>query len=128
MDTVKDYISTSRKIATHTDDIAKLTKNADDYARLLKNIEKANKAGKLDDAKKYGQEARKLLDEARKIDPNVTVDMLRDTDKMSDHLKTTKETIQKLTEHSDELVKKHKEITKYKETAEAFQDLVKYRR
>lgn len=128
MDTVKDYISTSRKIATHTDDIAKLTKNADDYARLLKNIEKANKAGKLDDAKKYGQEARKLLDEARKIDPNVTVDMLRDTDKMSDHLKTTKETIQKLTKHSDELVKKHKEITKYKETAEAFQDLVKYRR
>lgn len=128
MDTVKDYISTSRKIATHTDNIAKLTKNADDYARLLKNIEKANKAGKLDDAKKYGQEARKLLDETKKIDPDVTVDMLRDTNKMSDHLKTTKETIQKLTEHSDELVKKHKEITKYKETAEAFQDLVKYRR
>ena len=54
--------------------------------------------------------------------------MLRNTEKMADHLKPTKEAIENLTKHADDLVKTNKDVAKYKESAEALQDLLKYRR
>jgi len=128
IDNVKDYIDTSHKIANYADDITNLTKNADDYVKALKNIEKAKQAGKIDDAKKLGQEARKLLDAARKIDPKVTVDTLRDADKLADHLKPTKEAIETLSKTAENLLKADKNVARYKESVETFQELAKWRR
>lgn len=129
IDSVQDYIKTSQKIATHTDDIAKLTKNADDYVKALKNLEKAQQAGKSQaEITKIAKEARDILDKSRKIDPKITVDFLRDADKMSDHLKPVKESIKTLSETAENMVKADKNVAKYKESAESVQKLLKYRR
>lgn len=129
IDSVKDYIKTSQKIATHTDDIAKLTKNADDYAKLLNNIDKAKRAGKPQaEIAKITKEASTILDKSQKIDPNITVDILRETDKMSDYLKPVKENIKTLSETAEKLVKTDKDVAKYKEGAESVQQLLKFRR
>ena len=126
---VKDYVKVSKQIATHTDDIAKLTKNADDYAKLLKNLDKAKKAGKPQaEVTKIAKQAREILDKSEKIDPRITTDILRDADKMSDHLKPTKEALKTLTETAENLVKTDKNVAKYKEGSETVQELLKYRK
>ena len=119
---VISYIEKARIITQHTDDIAKLGK----YEKNVKKLEKARKAGK--DTTKYEKEINKTLDAAKKIDPTVTEEALKNPDKIKDLQKTLGQETKKLEDEIKELEKGNDSVKQYKKTAESFSDVMKYRR
>ena len=119
---VISYIEKARIITQHTDDIAKLEK----YEKNVKKLEKAKKAGK--DTTKYEKEINKTLDAAKKIDPSVTEEALKNPDKIKDLQKTLEQETKKLEDEIKELEKGNDSVKQYKKTAESFSDVMKYRR
>ena len=119
---VISYIEKARIITQHTDDIAKLGK----YEKNVKKLEKARKTGK--DTTKYEKEINKTLDAAKKIDPTVTEEALKNPDKIKDLQKTLGQETKKLEDEIKELEKGNDSVKQYKKTAESFSDVMKYRR
>ncbi len=119
---VISYIEKARIITQHTDDIAKLGK----YEKNVKKLEKARKTGK--DTTKYEKEINKTLDAAKKIDPTVTEEALKNPDKIKDLQKTLGQETKKLEDEIKELEKGNDSVRQYKKTAESFSDVMKYRR
>ncbi len=122
LDDVQNYIQIARQITTKTDDIAKLGK----YEKNVKKLEKARKTGK--DTTKYEKEINKTLDAAKKIDPTVTEEALKNPDKIKDLQKTLGQETKKLEDEIKELEKGNDSVKQYKKTAESFSDVMKYRR
>lgn len=122
LDDVQNYIKIARQITTKTDDIAKLGK----YEKTLKKLEKAQKRGK--DVKKYEKQIEETVRAAQKVDPSVTADTLKNTDKINEIQKTLKNDVAKLEKDAQKLEKESKNVKEYKETAESFSDVMKYRR
>lgn len=147
---VKKYTGVARTITQHSDDIAKIEKNiknSEKYERALQNAEKARKAGK--DASKYEKEAEDILDAAKKIDPKITPENLKNIDKLkseqtrlTEALKQAEQNARELEnpkkylkvfdklspEEQAKLEKAGQDITQYKQNGEALADLMKYRR
>lgn len=122
LDDVQNYIKIARQITTKTDDIAKLGK----YEKTLKKLEKAQKRGK--DVKKYEKQIEETVRAAQKVDPSVTADTLKNTDKINEIQKTLKNDVAKLEKDAQKLEKESKNVQQYKKTAESFSDVMKYRR
>ena len=118
---VISYIEKARIITQHTDDIAKLGK----YEKNVKKLEKARKTGK--DTTKYEKEINKTLDAAKKIDPTVTEEALKNPDKIKDLQKTLGQETKKLEDEIKELEKGNDSVKQYKKTAEYFSYVMKYR-
>ena len=122
LDDVQNYIQIARQITTKTDDIAKLGK----YEKTLKKLEKAQKRGK--DVKKYEKQIEETVRAAQKVDPSVTADTLKNTDKINEIQKTLKNDVEKLEKDAQKLEKESKNVQQYKKTADSFSDVMKYRR
>ena len=122
LDDVQNYIQIARQITTKTDDIAKLGK----YEKTLKKLEKAQKRGK--DVKKYEKQIEETVRAAQKVDPSVTADTLKNTDKINEIQKTLKNDVAKLEKDAQKLEKESKNVQQYKKTADSFSDVMKYRR
>ena len=122
MEDVTKYIDNARKITQHTDDIAKLGK----YEKNLKKLEKARKKGK--DISTYEKEIKQTLDAAKEIDPSITEEALKNPDKIKDLQKNLQTEITKLEKKAKNLEKSSENVRKYKETADSFSKVMKYRR
>ncbi len=116
------YLDKARKITQHTDDIAKLSK----YEKNVKKLEKARKKGK--DVSKYEKEVNKTLDAAKKLDPSITEEALKNPDKVKDLQKTLKNEIETLEDEVKTLEKESASVKQYKEIADSFSEVMKYRR
>ena len=124
---VKDYVTNAKRIVKNTDDIADLEKNiknAEQYERALKRAENARRAGR--DATKYEKEAENILENAKKIDPDITENALRNPDGLKSRQKQLSDEIKQLEQESEQLAKENKDVQQYKESAEAFVRLDKY--
>ena len=127
IEAVGKYAEKSAKIAQHADDIAKLEKNIKNgkkYKKALDNLERAKKSGK--NVAKYQKEVDDIMDAARKIDPKITGDLLKDTDKLTDTQKELKEGLKTLEKEADEMADASKDVRKYREQEGALKDLVEY--
>lgn len=125
LDDVKKYMGVARKIAQHTDDVAKIEKNlknAKKYEKAIKNIDKGI------DVAKNEKELAEILKAAKEIDPKITGDMLKNADKLKDRQKELLEAIKPLEKQAEEMVKASDNVKLYKESAEALTDVMKYRR
>ena len=122
LEDVKAYITVVRQITTHTDDLAKLGK----YEKNLKTLEKARKAGQ--DVTKYEKELESTLKAAKKIDPSVTAEALKNPEKIKDLEKILNDEVKSLEQTAKQMEKESKNVKKYKESSEIFSDVMKYRR
>lgn len=125
LDDVKDYVNVARKISTHTDDIAKLEKNlknAEKYQKTLKKIDKGT------DVAKNRKELEEIMKAAKEIDPKITEDLLRDTEKIKGRQKELREAVKPLEKQAEEMVKASDNVKLYKDSAESLSDVMKYRR
>ena len=68
------------------------------------------------------------MDAAKKIDPTVTEEALKNPDKIKDLQKTLGQETKKLEDEIKELEKGNDSVKQYKKTAESFSDVMKYRR
>ena len=95
----------------NADDYAKIMfqmDNIKDYQRIVKNLEKAKKSGK--DITKYEKELQEAFKRIKDIDPNMTETILKDTDKVSDALKTLQKEADDLTNVSEKLKEARKNL------------------
>ena len=131
LDDVKAYLKVLGKVSQHSDDIVKVEKNiknAEKYGKILKKADKARDAGRLADAAKYEKEAKEVLDAARKIDPKMTAESLKNVDKLKDQEKTLTKSLKAAEKEAAEMEKASKNVAQYKKNTEALTDLMKYRR
>lgn len=128
LDAVKDYIAASRKIATHTDDIAKLTKYAKDFQSLRKEIDIARKAKDVAKAQELAKNAAKILKESQAIDKTIKAKHLNDATDIAKVIDKLKDSVKESTKIAENLVKQDKNVKLYKENMESAQALLKYRR
>lgn len=95
----------------NADDYAKIMfqmDNIKDYQRIVKNLEKAKKSGK--DITKYEKELQEAFKRIKDVDPNMTETILKDTDKVSDALKTLQKEADDLTNVSEKLKEARKNL------------------
>ena len=108
---VQKYVDTTQKIARNADKIAKTEKNiknATKYEKALKNADEARRAGK--DASKYEKEAKQIFENAKKIDSDITEDMLKNPDKMRESIKDLEKTSETLSTNLEQTLKANKEL------------------
>lgn len=122
LDDVKKYMDVARKISHHSEDIARFQK----YEKNLKNLDKARKAGK--DTAKYEKEINETLKAAQKIDSSVTSETLKNPDKLKELEKTLKTELDEFEKTAAQMEKDSKNVKRYKESADVFSELMKYRR
>lgn len=128
MDDVKKYIDKTREITRYTNEINKLeknVKNAERYEKALKNLERAEKSGA--DTAKYRKEIEEILQSAKEVDSRTTAETLKNVEQMTNRKNALQQEIKTATEQAEQMAKGNKNISLYKEQAEAFSDLIKYR-
>lgn len=115
---VQKYIQTSNRIAKTTEKISKFEKNmknAKKYEKALKNIEKARNTG--GDVAKYEKEAEQIFESAKKIDPDITKDMLKNPSKMEESIKTLGKESDEAGKALEKTLEENKKLIKEKQKA-----------
>ena len=117
---VLKYIHESNARVRNAERASKLEqnlKNAKNYEKALDNARKAREAGK--DAAQFEKEADDILKAAKKIDPDITEDMLKNADNISDEIKSIEksskeatEALQKTLEENRKLLEEKKKLLK----------------
>ena len=114
---VAKYSEQTAKIAQYTTKIERLggnVKNAKKYEKALKNLERAKRAGNAADIAKYEKEAKEIFNAAKKIDPEITEELLKNADNISSEIKTLSEELPKMEKELAEFMKKNKELLEQK--------------
>lgn len=153
LDDVKKYRGIARTITQHTDDIAKLEKNvanAEKYQKTMRKVERVKGKGipkgkgtkknplkgkeiskHLKNEKKiekYNQELNTIYNEAKKIDPNITREMLSNPENLRNQQLALETSVRALKAEAEGLEKTSEAVANYSRNAEAFKDIMQYRR
>ena len=108
-DKVTDFIDATNKIGRQTTRVSNLEKNlanSKKYEKTLRKLEKARKSG--GDVAKYERELDNILDAARKIDPDITGDMLKNSDNFAKDIEKSREELVKLEKGLEETLEANK--------------------
>ena len=129
LDDVKKYKDITQQITRQTNNIAKIDKNiknAEQYEKVLKNIESAKRAGK--DVSRYEKQATEIFKNAKEIDSGITVEQLKNAETLKNNRKSLQESVQTLKQDADKIASESKDVKLYQESANAFSDVMNYRR
>jgi hypothetical protein len=132
---VAKYAKSANKIssvARKAERLEKNIKNAKKYERALKNLENAKRANKATDIAKYQKEADEILQAAKKIDPSMTDDVLKNSKNVETEAKKLKDSVPELEKELANSRKNYspeqlKEIDQYTDNAKYLDELLKYR-
>ncbi len=108
-DKVTDFIDATNKIGRQTTRVSNFEKNlvnSQKYERTLQKLEKARKSG--GDVAKYQRELDSILDAARKVDPDITGDILKNADDMAKNLENSRKELTKLEKGLEETLAANK--------------------
>lgn len=109
----KEYANAANKIARTTGRIEKFEKNAKNakkYEKAIENLNKARKSGNAKDIAKYEKEAKEIFENAKKIDPEITENLLKNSDDFSKELANLRKELPEMQKSLDDMLKNNKKL------------------
>lgn len=117
---VQKYVQTSNKILKNAETVEKMERNlkrAEKYEKVIGKANKARAAGNIKEAEKYEKQAEKIYKNAKKIDPDITKDTLKNADGIKDNIKNLKKESKELSKSLEDTLKENKKLLKEKRDA-----------
>ena len=132
---VSNYAKSANKITSATRNAERLEKNiqnAKKYEQALQNLEKSRRANNASDIAKYQKQADEILQAAKKTDPGITDDLLKNPEKMQSEIKKINDDIPDMQKELAEWKKNQtkeqiKDIDDYIENSKQLENMLKYR-